>query len=181
MRSLFSRDKLFLYPRWQTESAGAELVPRQVGAGQAVQPLLDQVLPHLLEVIIGHVLVTHDGHLVGGEVAHNQVLPQADVGPDVELPGLDLAAVLAARLPEPLEDRLLDGGPQLLHVHLAAVGDAGVRVEGRYQQTSTMISQGFFSLFPAHLFLLRLFRSNIFFLSYRNQHFPLFDDVFSNS
>ena len=117
-------------PGRHTDPTSAELVSRLVGAGHAVKPLPPELLPGPLDVLGGHVLVTHHRHLVGGDVAHHQVLAEAHIGPDVELSGSHLAPVLDACLLEPLKDGLLDGGPELLHINLGRVGDPGAGVKG---------------------------------------------------
>ena len=125
-------------PGRHTDPASAELVSCLVGAGHAVKPLPPELLPGPLDVLGGHVLVAHHSHLVRGDVTHHKVLAEVHVGPDVELPGGNLAPVLDAGLPEPLEDGLLDGGAEPLHVHLGRVGDPGAGVEGGDQQAAAV-------------------------------------------
>ena len=46
-----------LYPGRQTYPAGAELLTFRVRAGQTVEALGNQILSHLLQILVSHVLI----------------------------------------------------------------------------------------------------------------------------
>ena len=115
-------------PRRKTYSTITKLVTIHMRLGQAIKSFLDKIFSHLLEIIIGHVLMGHDSNLIWRYVTNHQVLPQVLVGLDVVLPGVDLAPVLLVGLLEPLKDCLLNSSCQLVSVHLAGIRNAGVRV-----------------------------------------------------
>ena len=125
----YCSQSLLLNPRRKTNSTITKLIPIHMRLGKTIKSFLDKILSHLLEVIIGHVLMGHDSNLIWRYVAHHQVLPQGLVGLDVELPGVNLTPVLLVGLLVPLKDGLLNSSCELVNVNFAGVRNAGARVE----------------------------------------------------
>ena len=84
--------------------------------GAVVDPLLDEGLPLLLDLVTGHLGAAHDGQPPGGDAAQKQTVPQHVVlfVLQVEDPGPDLVLVLGVGLFEVVEDGLLQTSGKVL-------------------------------------------------------------------
>ena len=95
------------------EAGLCALVNRQCAV---VDPLLDEGLPLLLDLVTRHLCAGHDGQPLGGDTAQQQTVPQHVVllVLQVEDPGPDLVLVLGVGRFEIVEDRLLQARGQIL-------------------------------------------------------------------